>query len=102
MLRAKTNDGVSFVSVIEPHGEYNPTVEYTLGSHSRVSSVAHFESGPDEFIQIETKDGEKVGLGLAGDPDPSKSHSVDVNGKVINWTGPFKLFHSKVHKAENK
>jgi len=97
MLRAKTDDGVSFVSVIEPHGEYNPTVEYTLGSHSRVKSVSHFEGGPDEFIQIETKDGQLVGLGLSDDSDPSKNHSVDVNGKTINWTGSFKLFHSDVH-----
>jgi len=31
MLRAKTNNGAAFVSVIEPHGDYNPTLEYTLG-----------------------------------------------------------------------
>jgi len=50
MLRAKTNNGVSFASVIEPHGDYNPTVEYTLGSHSRVKSVSHFEGGAAEYI----------------------------------------------------
>lgn len=97
VLRAKTDDGVSFVSVIEPHGEYNPTVEYTLGSHSRVKSVSHFEGGPDEFIQIKTKDGQTVGLGLADDPDPSKNHNVDVNGKTVSWTGAYKLFHSQKH-----
>lgn len=102
MLRAQTNDGVAFVSVIEPHGEYNPTVEYTLGSHSRVKSVAHYEGGPDEFIQIETKDGQFVGLGISGDTDPSKTHSVDVNGKSMTWTGSFKLFHSDTHKGERK
>jgi len=99
MLRAKTNDGISIVSVIEPHGDYNPTLEYTLGSHSRVKSVSHFEGGPDEYIHIETKDGEIVGLGLSGDPDPSKSHSVDVKGKSISWTGAHKLFHSEKHKS---
>jgi len=102
MLRAETDDGVSFVSVIEPHGEYNPTVEYTLGSHSRVASVSHFESGPDEYIQIITKDGQAVGLGLAGDTDPTKTHSVDANGKMVSWTGTYKLFHSQKHiMAEN-
>jgi len=99
MLRAKTNDGISIVSVIEPHGDYNPTLEYTLGSHSFVKAVSHFESGADEFIHIETKDGEIVGLGLSGDPDPSKSHSVDVKGKSISWTGAHKLFHSEKHKS---
>lgn len=99
MLRAITNDGVSFVSVIEPHGDYNPTVEYTLGSHSRVKSVAHFEGGADEYVQIETKDGEIVGLGMAGDANPSLTHTVDVNGESVTWTGAYKLFHSDKHKT---
>jgi len=99
MLRARTNDGVSFVSVIEPHGDYNPTLEYTIGSHSAVKSVSHYEDGADELVVIETKDGQFVALGLAGDEDPSLTHSVDVNGKVMSWTGPVKLFNSDVHKS---
>lgn len=102
MLRAKTNDGVSFVSVIEPHGEYNPTVEYTLGSHSRIKSVSHVEEGANEFIQIITKDGQTIGLGLAGDTAPSKRHSMDVNGQAVSWTGPHMLFHSEIHKEETR
>ena len=102
ILSANKGGGLSIVSVIEPHGEYNPTVEYTLGSHSRVKSVAHFESGADEYIHIETKAGQTVGLGLAGDSDPAKQHSVDVNGETMSWTGPYKLFHSNLHKEENK
>ena len=97
MLRANTNDGVSFVSVIEPHGEYNPTVEFTLESHSRVESVAHYENGPVEFVQIKTKAGQIIGLGLGDGSDPSKSYSVDVDGQLKSWTGPYKLFHSDVH-----
>ena len=95
MLRVKTNDGVSFVSVIEPHGDYNPTAEYTIGSHSAVKSVSHYEAGEDELIFIETKDGRTVALGLAGDENPSLSHSVNVNGKMMNWTGPHHLFASE-------
>ncbi len=102
MLRSKTDDGVSFVSVIEPHGDYNPTVEYTLESHSRVASVQHFENGPAEFVQIKTKAGQVVGLGLAGDQDPSKDHSVNVNGETISWSGSFKLFHSEAHMSATK
>ena len=99
MLRAKTNDGISIVSVIEPHGDYNPTLEYTLGSHSQVKSLSHFEAGANEYIQIETKDGERVGLGLAGDADPALTHTVDVNGEAVTWTGAYKLFHSNKHKS---
>ena len=98
MLRARTNDGVSFVSVIEPHGDYNPTLEYTIGSHSAVKSVSHFENGGDEYILIETKAGERVGLGLAGDTNADTVHTIDVNGTEVTWTGPYKLFQSEKHK----
>ena len=102
MLRAKTTGGVAFVSVIEPHGDYNPTQEYTIGSHSAVKSVSHFESGAAEFILIETKDGQFVGLGLGAEDNLSGTHSVDVNGETISWTGAYKLFNSEKHMtAEN-
>ena len=102
MLRAKTNDGVSIVSVIEPHGDYNPTVEYTIGSYSQVKSVSHFEGGAAEFISIETKDGNVVGLGLGAEDNPSGTHSVEVDGKTVSWTGAYKVFHSDAHMAEKK
>ena len=102
MLRTRTNDGVSFASIIEPHGDYNPTAEYTIGSHSRIKSVSHFEGGAAEFILIETKDGNFVGLGLGAEDNPDGTHSVEVNGKTMSWTGAFKLFNSEMHKAVKK
>lgn len=100
MLRTRKSDGVSFASVIEPHGDYNPTAEYTIGSHSQVKSVSHYESGAAEFILIETKDGNTVGLGLGAEDNPDGTHSVDVEGKTMSWTGPYKLFNSKLHKSQ--
>ena len=100
ILRSRSDDGISLASVIEPHGEYNPTVEFTLGSHPSVKSVRHYESGGDEFIRIETKDGDVVGLGISGDMSPSTTHSVDVGGIEMNWIGPYKLFHSEKHKKD--
>ena len=102
MLRATSNDGVAFASVIEPHGDYNPTVEYTIGSHSRVKQVSHFEGGASEYILIETKDGNFVGLGLGAEDNPSGTHSGDVNGEAVSWTGAYKVFHSEAHMASDK
>ncbi len=99
IMRAFSDEGVSIASVIEPHGEYNPIAEYTNNSHSNIKSVRHFETGADEYIQIETVDGEFVGLGLSGDMEANASHTVSVNGTDVTWTGPYKLFHSKRHKA---
>jgi len=97
IYRARSGDGVFFASVIEPHGEYNPTVEYTVGSHSNVKSVTHFEFGANEFALIETKHGQRVGLGIAGDSEPGADHKVTVDGQEFAWTGPYQLFHSQKH-----
>lgn len=102
MYRSWSNDGVSYVSVIEPHGEYNPTVEYTLKSHSHVKSVSHYENGADKFILVDTKDGQTVGLGLSGDSDASQSHTVSVDGRDMTWTGPYHLFHSQAHQQQGQ
>ena len=100
MLRTKTSDGVSFVSVIEPHGDYNPTVEYTIGSYSQIKAVSQFEGGAAEYIRIETKDGNVVGLGLGAEDNPSGTHTIDVNGEAVTWTGAYKVFHSDKHIKE--
>ena len=102
IYRASGNDGASFASVIEPHGEYNGTVEYTVDSHSNVESVRHFESEANEYIRVETKDGQQVGLAIAGDMDPQSRHEMTVDGVEVTWTGPYKLFHSQKHLNGDK
>ncbi len=98
ILRSSTDDGVSYVSVIEPHGEYNPTVEYTRESHSQIKSVRHYENGADEFVLIETKSGALIGLGISEDDDPDLEHSVQAGEREMRWAGPHHLFHSNIHK----
>ncbi|PHR56119.1 MAG: hypothetical protein COA43_14415 [Robiginitomaculum sp.] len=102
ILRARQANGVSFVSVIEPHGEYNPTDEYTIGSHSLVQLVEHFEAGADELIKITTKAGEIVSLGIADDENETARHTVNVNGVDFTWSGPAHVFHSESQKAKGQ
>ena len=102
VLRAKTSGGVSYASVIEPHGEYNPTLEYTLGSHSQLESVEQFSNAAADYVHIKTKDGHTIGFGIAKNSEPSAQHVIDVNGETKSWTGPYHLFNSALHdKAEN-
>ncbi|WP_371395905.1 alginate lyase family protein [Fretibacter rubidus] len=94
ILRATTTNGARFVSVIEPHGDYNPTVEYTIGSHSQVADVKHFAGDSADYVRIETKTGAIVGLGIAKSMTEDQAHSVSVDGQDMVWTGPYKVFHS--------
>lgn len=100
VLRAKDKGDVNFVSVIEPHGEYNPIVEYTLNSHSRVEDVRHMQDGGKHYVTIETKSGETVGFAVASDQTQGARHTMTVAGQVVSWMGPYKIFHSKRHLAK--
>lgn len=97
ILRTHAPNGVSFASVIEPHGEYNPTVEFTIGSHSNIQSIEHFSNGGADYIQIETKDGHRIGLGIADNATVNVTHAILVDGEEASWTGPYRLFHSQIH-----
>ena len=101
ILRAKQSGGVNYASVIEPHGEYNPTVEFTLNSHSQVAKVEYFAGDNADYVQVETKAGAVVGLGIAKDMASDGENSVTVDGQDMRWSGPYKLFHSAGHNGQN-
>ena len=93
ILRARQKGGADFVSVIEPHGEYNPTAEFTLNSHSHIVDVTYHDEGEETLIIIETKSGEFVGLALSEDTRTDTPHKISLNDNTdINWTGPYHLF----------
>ena len=98
MLRSWSAGGISYASVIEPHGEYNPIVEYTLNSHSHVKSVSHFENGSEDYVKVETMDGEIVAVAFSSNLDAEAEHSMDVGGQSVSWSGPYQIFHSEKHK----
>ncbi len=97
IYRTRKPDGISIASVIEPHGEYNPTVEYTVGSHSNIKSVRHFETDDADYLLVETKAGEQIGLGISGASKNETKHTVNIDGETVAWTGPYTLVHSEKH-----
>ena len=102
ILRAKTKNGVVFASVIERHGEYNPTVEYTKGSHTQVKNVEHFSFGTVDYIRVTNKSGEFVELAIAQDGSEDSRHSIEIDGKTISWRGPYFLVNSQKHASQGE
>lgn len=92
ILRADNQREVSFVTVIESHGEYNPTLEFTVDSHSNVASVSHSPADGYERIVITTKSGEDVTLLLADTSDEFETRLP--SGEMLNWQGPVHLMKS--------
>jgi len=101
ILRANSDAGVNFISVIEPHGEYNPTLEYTRDSHSRVKSVSYAGGDGALYIHVTSQDGEQLGLGISDNMSTNETHNVNFNGDVKTWRGPYHLFHSDVHQGKS-
>ncbi len=97
IMRTPQARNVSYASIIEPHGEYNPIAEFTLNSQSHIKSVRHYAQDSLDYIHVETGDGQSVGLGIAQDVSPDAAHVVETDKGSVSWTGPYKLFHSEKH-----
>lgn len=51
--RVKDKTQHSFVSILEPHGEYNPSKEYTLEATSKVTGLAYTQVNNITLIQVD-------------------------------------------------
>ncbi len=46
----------SFVSIVEPHGEYNPSEEFTLEAESKVSNIKYLKRPNAHMLEFEYRD----------------------------------------------
>ena len=86
------------VTVFEPHGEYNPTDEYTLASRSQVKHVSHISGETTDYIEIELKSGESLSIGLSTNASTDAKNQIDVKGQAMSWTGPYAFIETKEEK----
>lgn len=91
ILRVQNASDHTFVGVLEPHGEYDGSREFTTASASNVAHIAHFDDG-DDVIRISPRTGAAVTLGLSFNPAGEKSHTVKTDGVDFQWSGSHRLF----------
>lgn len=94
VLRGPRATSFSAATVIEPHGEYNPTVEYTLASRSQVARVEHYKGEQSDYVAVHLKSGAVIGVGLSMNADMEAEHKVEAGDQFITWVGPYSLFSS--------
>lgn len=82
----------SFFSVLEPHGAYDPTAETVSGATSRIRAIARARGEDAEVIVLTLASGRELALGVADEAAKSASHTVRVEGRVYEWTGPYARF----------
>ena len=91
ILRVKDATDHTFIAMLEPHGEYNGSREFTTASASSVAAIERFNGRHSEAIRVSNKSGSAAVLGLSWDADKSKTHSVKTMGSNLDWKGFYRL-----------
>ncbi|WP_231758868.1 heparinase II/III domain-containing protein [Microbulbifer elongatus] len=97
IARRDNADKHTFISVLEPHGEYNPSKEFTLKAESQVSALRHQRTGDLELIAIGGKNGttQLLAYNRNSDVDDSVYNRFEFDGSEYSFNGRAKLFQIK-------
>lgn len=96
IARVKHTKQHSFVSVIEPHGEYNPSKEFTIGATSQLKSLQHEKIQALDIVSFSFDDKKNYILAFnSAQKNNNKHNKFSYNGKSFEFTGYFKLFEIK-------
>ena len=92
IFRVRGAEAHSFISVLEPHGEYNGTEEFTVGSRGSITEIRHRRAGQADALSLWSASGTGRTLTFSYDPDNDAAHSMDVGDNTYGWKGYFGLF----------
>ncbi len=82
-----------FVSVLEPHGEYNGADEYTLNGNGAIGEVRFQRQSGADLLSLRTGDDSRTILALSHDADEATTHTVRLEGQPRQWNGFYALFN---------
>jgi hypothetical protein len=94
-INRKTNaKNHTFVSVLEPHGEYNPSKEFTISAVSSIVKLTHKKVDNIDVIEISLVGNQHYVLAFnsAKSIKENKLNSFAHNGESYQFNGRFKLF----------
>jgi len=96
ILRVKEATNFTFISVLEPHGEYNGSREFTTASASHISNIEHISKHSTDAIRVTSDSGSSTTLGIAWDSNPKEKHQLNIGDSPLEWSG----FHVVVEEAK--
>ena len=93
IVRNKWQRGGTYASVIEPHGEFNPTAETASGAQSEVANIRVLIDTPEAtVVEVMFQNGKGIRLGIANqDPDGAQTHTVQLPGGPFQWKGYYQI-----------
>lgn len=97
IIRKKDKKAATFVSIIEPHGAYNPVTELSEQPFTALKAVSVRYDDPEyTVIQFSNKSGQGWILCLANKNALGEAkHRLEVGEDLYSWEGPFSLMNVK-------
>ncbi len=95
VFRVNGASSTRFVSVVEPHGEYNGAEEYTLNSAGSIEDVRFLREDGADVLSLQTGDGSQTIVALSHDADEMTSHTASLKGRSYSWNGFYALFNEE-------
>ena len=92
LLRNKNKDNYTILSVIEPHGKYDPVNETVTESKTKLKDLRIIYQDKDiTVIEIQFIDDTGVRIFLSHSNNQNQNHKTRIDNKTINWTGNYFL-----------
>lgn len=87
-----------FVSVLEPHGEYNPSKEYTLEATSKVSGLKVSQTAELTLVEIEIADANYlIAINKSKTTDSESRHNFNFQGQPFSLLGRLAVYQINNH-----
>ncbi|MES2753980.1 MAG: heparinase II/III family protein [Pseudomonadota bacterium] len=77
----------TFVSVLESHGQYDPSAETTVGSASAVAGLKHVRLADADAVIVTMVSGDRIVVAFADDVAATAAHKGSVDGRAVSWSG---------------
>ena len=91
--RVESSKDHIYVSVLEPHGEYNGRAEYTVNAKSNVVDLSSSYADGINIVGIGLVSGGSITLVFTERGDQTSKHKIEHNGRTIEWVGHYTLIN---------
>ncbi|RMD48530.1 MAG: heparinase, partial [Ignavibacteria bacterium] len=92
IIRRK-GSSITFVNILQPHGIFNPTQEFTIDSYPSIEKIDVLRSD-DNYTIVNISGKKNIDWTLAicnNNPEKNIKHEVTIENKIYKWTGPVQI-----------
>lgn len=92
MVRTRGSGKTRILTVLEPHGRYDPAAETTVASEPRIADLKTVRLDGALVVQMTTKAGGTIQAVIADNPSETVRHDLRHGKLRLQWNGPVALF----------